>query len=172
VGIVYFCLLYKCHNKKFVYSIWQTTTFHYSAKVLRLSTIWQKSKTLSHLDFVLCSMNRPLHRSCCCRSPRNLMSSLQLKPNRDGSLLKLNQQAPNGLCVNAGFCLEMEMTQCFERRCLSEWRKMRNVSFGSIHHGVKERFTRVKQPFTCVKQPFTRVKHPFTQKQPFTYACM
>jgi hypothetical protein len=54
-------LLYKCHNfrtKKFVYSIWQTTNFHYSAKVSRLSTIRRKSKTLSYLDFVLCSMNR------------------------------------------------------------------------------------------------------------------
>jgi hypothetical protein len=33
VGIVYFFLIYKCHNKKFVYSIWQTTAFHYSVKV-------------------------------------------------------------------------------------------------------------------------------------------
>jgi hypothetical protein len=48
-----FFLLYKCHNKK-------TTTFHYSAKVSRLSTIRQKFKTLSYLAFVLCSMNRPL----------------------------------------------------------------------------------------------------------------
>jgi hypothetical protein len=61
-----FFLLYKqpkqCHNfctKKFVYSIWQTTTFHYSAKILRLSTIRRKSKTLSYLDFVLCSINQP-----------------------------------------------------------------------------------------------------------------
>jgi hypothetical protein len=55
-----FFSLYKYHNKKFVYSIWQTTTFHYSAKVFRLSTIRWKSKTLSYLDFVLCSMNRPM----------------------------------------------------------------------------------------------------------------
>jgi hypothetical protein len=31
-GNCLFFLLYKCH-KKFVYSIWQTTTFHYLAKV-------------------------------------------------------------------------------------------------------------------------------------------
>jgi hypothetical protein len=59
-GNCLFLLLYKCHNKKLVYSVCQTTTFHYSAKVLRLSTILRKSKTLSYLDFVLCSMNRPL----------------------------------------------------------------------------------------------------------------
>jgi hypothetical protein len=46
-------------TKKFVNSIWQTTTFHYSAKVSRLSTILRKPKTLSYLDSVLCSMNRP-----------------------------------------------------------------------------------------------------------------
>jgi hypothetical protein len=46
---LFFFLLYNCHNKKFVYSIWQTTIFHYLAKVLRLSTILQKSKTLSYV---------------------------------------------------------------------------------------------------------------------------
>jgi hypothetical protein len=65
-----FFLLYKCLNfctKKFVYSIWQTTTIHYLTKVSRLSTIRRKSKTLSYLDYVLCSMNRPLSSPffCC-----------------------------------------------------------------------------------------------------------
>jgi hypothetical protein len=47
---IYF-LLYKCHNKKFVYSSGRP----------QLSTIWQKSKQMSYLDICFASMNRPLH---------------------------------------------------------------------------------------------------------------
>jgi hypothetical protein len=59
MGIVYIFLLYKCLNKKSVYSIWQTITFHHSAKVKRSLPIRrQKSKTLSYLGIVLCPMNQ------------------------------------------------------------------------------------------------------------------
>jgi hypothetical protein len=50
-----FFLLYKCLNfctKKFVYSIWQTTTIHYLTKVSRLSTI--RAKVQDIVLFRLC----------------------------------------------------------------------------------------------------------------------